>query len=84
MCFAFTAIRGLREGFDVFGVMDAAGLESLDAHNTAIQRMIQAGVVPCTWMQTVSEWMNNWGNPKAGELVKNVYSKYSAFFAQRF
>jgi nicotinamidase-related amidase len=84
MCFAFTAIRGLREGFDVFGVMDVAGSESIDAHNTAIQRMIQAGVVPCTWMQTVSEWMNNWNNPKAGELVKKVYSKYSAFFAQRF
>lgn len=84
MCFAFTAIRGLREGFDVFGVMDAAGSESPDAHNTAVQRMIQAGVVPCTWMQTVSEWMNNWNNPKAGELVKNVYSKHSAFFAQRF
>jgi len=84
MCFAFTALRGLREGFDVFGVMDAAGSESLDAHNTAVQRMVQAGVVPCTWMQTVSEWMNNWNNPKAGELVKNVYSKYNAFFAQRF
>jgi nicotinamidase-related amidase len=83
MCFAFTALRGLREGFEVFGVMDVAGSESLDAHNTAIQRMIQAGVVPCTWMQTVSEWMNNWNNPKAGELVKSLYSKYSAFFAQR-
>jgi len=84
MCFAFTALRGLREGFDVFGVMDAAGSESLDAHNTAVQRMVQAGVVPCTWMQTVSEWMNKWNNPKAGELVKNVYSKYNAFFARRF
>jgi nicotinamidase-related amidase len=52
MCFAFTALRGLREGFEVFGVMDVAGSESLDAHNAAIQRMIQAGVVPCTWMQT--------------------------------
>lgn len=84
MCFAFTALHGLREGFNVFGVVDVTGSESADAHHTAIQRMIQAGVVPCTWMQTVSEWMNNWSNPKAGELVKNVYSKYSAFFAQKF
>jgi nicotinamidase-related amidase len=83
MCFAFTALHGLREGFDVFGVMDAAGSESPDAHNTAVQRMIQAGVVPCTWMQTVSEWMNNWGNPKAGQLLQDVYNKYSAFFAQK-
>jgi nicotinamidase-related amidase len=83
MCFALTALHGLTEGFDVFGVMDAAGSESPDAHNTAVQRMIQAGVVPCTWMQTVSEWMNNWGNPKAGQLLQDVYNKYSAFFAQK-
>jgi nicotinamidase-related amidase len=83
MCFAFTALHGLREGFDVFGVMDAAGSESPDAHNTAVQRMIQAGVVPCTWMQTASEWMNNWGNPKAGQLLQDVYNKHSAFFAQK-
>lgn len=83
MCFAFTALHGLRAGFDVFGVMDGAGSESPDAHNTAVQRMIQAGVVPCTWMQTVSEWMNNWGNPKAGQLLQDVYNKYSAFFAQK-
>jgi hypothetical protein len=69
--------------FYVFGVMDAAGSESPDAHATAVQRMIQAGVVPCMWMQTVSEWMDTWSNPKAGELVNDVYSKYSAFFAQR-
>ena len=83
MCFAFTSLRGLREGFDVFGVMDAAGSESPEAHKMAIERMIQAGVVPCTWMQVVSEWMNNWGNPKAGELVMHVYTKYNAFFGQK-
>ena len=83
MCFAFTAIRGVKEGFEVFGVMDAAGSESPVAHDMAIQRMIQAGVAPCTWMQVVSEWMNNWSNPKAGELVEKVYSKYSGFFNQK-
>ncbi len=83
MCFAFSAIRGVKEGFEVFGVMDAAGSESPVAHNMAIERMIQAGVAPCTWMQVVSEWMNNWGNPKSGELVKKVYSKYSGFFNQK-
>jgi nicotinamidase-related amidase len=83
MCFAFSAIRGVKEGFEVFGVMDAAGSESPVAHNMAIERMIQAGVAPCTWMQVVSEWMNNWGNPKSGELVEKVYSKYSGFFNQK-
>jgi len=83
MCLAITALRGLREGFEVFGVMDAAASESLDAHNMAVQRMVQAGVVPCTWMQTISEWMHSWQNPKAGELYTRVYSAYNGYFGQK-
>lgn len=83
MCMSFSALRGLREGFDVFGVMDAAASESLDAHNMAVQRMIQAGVVPCTWMQTISEWMYSWQNPKAGELYMKVYRAYNGYFGQK-
>jgi nicotinamidase-related amidase len=86
MCMSFTAQRGLEEGFEVFGVMDTSGSESLDAYNMAVQRMIHAGVIPCTWMQTVSEWMDNWLHPKAGELYEKVYCAYSKgnpFFEQR-
>ncbi len=83
MCMSLTSLHGLRAGFDLFGVMDTAGSESLDAHNIALQRMIQAGVVPCTWMQIVSEWMHSWANPKAGDLYVNVYSKFSGFFGQK-
>ena len=67
----------------LFGVMDASGSETLDAYNMAVERMIQAGVVPCTWMQTVCEWMHDWQNPKAGDLYVNVFSKYSGYFGQK-
>ena len=40
--------------------------------------MLQAGVIPITLESLVSEWMHDWSNPKAGELVKEVYSKYGA------
>jgi nicotinamidase-related amidase len=83
MCMALTALRGLREGFNVFGVMDAASSESLDAHNMAVQRMVQAGVVPCTWMQVISEWMHSWQNPKASELYTKVYGAYNGYFGQK-
>ncbi len=86
MCMSFTAQRGLQEGFEVFGVMDTSGSESLDAYNMAVQRMIHAGVVPCTWMQTVSELMDNWLHPRAGEMYEKVYCAYSKgnpFFEQR-
>jgi isochorismate hydrolase len=83
MCMSITSLHGLREDFDVFGVMDAAASESLDAHNTAVQRMVQAGVVPCTWMQTISEWMHSWDNPKASELYSKVYMVYNGYFGQK-
>jgi nicotinamidase-related amidase len=76
MCFAYTALHGLREGYEVYGLMDAGGDSTPDAHRYGIERMLQAGVVPITVESLVSEWMHDWANPKAGELVKEVYSRY--------
>ena len=78
MCFAYTAIHALSDGMDVVGLMDAAGDSTPEAHKYGIERMLQAGVVPITLESLVSEWMHTWANPKAGELVKEVYSKYGA------
>ncbi len=78
MCFAFTALHALREGYDVYGLVEAAGDSTYDAHKYGIKRMLQAGVIPVTLVQLTSEWMHDWGNPKAGELMKEVYSKFDA------
>lgn len=78
MCFSFTALHGLREGMEVYGLMDAAGDSTKDAHKYGIKRMMQAGVVPITWETLTSEWMHDWNNPKSGELIKEVYGKYDA------
>jgi len=78
MCFAYTALHGLKEGLEVYGLMDAAGDSTPDAHKYGIKRMLQAGVIPITLEALVSEWMHDWNNPKSGELVKEVYSQYGA------
>jgi nicotinamidase-related amidase len=78
MCFAYTALHGLKEGYEVYGLMDAADDSTSDAHKYGIKRMLQAGVVPITLESLVSEWMHDWNNPKSGELTKEVYSKYGA------
>lgn len=78
MCFAYTAIHGVREGLDVYGLMDAAGDASHDAHKYGVKRMLQAGVVPITCLALISEWMHDWGNPKAGELKEKAYGKFEA------
>ena len=78
MCFAYTAIHAIKEGYEVYGLMDAAGDSTPEAHKYGIKRMLQVGVVPITLESLVSEWMHDWSNPKAGELVAEVYSKYGA------
>ena len=78
MCFTYTTLHGLKEGLQVYGLIDAAGDSTPDAHNYGVQRMLQAGVIPITLESLVSEWMHDWENPKAGELVKEVYSGYGA------
>jgi len=78
MCFAYTALHALKDGYEVYGLIDAAGDSTPDAHKYGVKRMLQAGVIPITTESLVSEWMHDWNNPKAGELVKEVYSKYGA------
>jgi nicotinamidase-related amidase len=78
MCFAYTSLHALKEGYEVYGLIDAAGDSTPDAHKYGVKRMLQVGVVPITLESLVSEWMHGWNNPKAGELVKEVYSKYGA------
>jgi nicotinamidase-related amidase len=50
MCLAMPAIQGQGEGFEVYVVTDASGGVSPEAHDTAVRRMVQAGIVPITWM----------------------------------
>ncbi len=78
MCFCYTAIHGVREGYDVYGLVDAAGDASPEAHKFGIKRMIQAGVVPITCLSLISEWMHDWNNPKAGDLKKKAYGKFDS------
>jgi nicotinamidase-related amidase len=60
MCFAYSALHALREGLEVYGLMDAAGDSTPDAHEYGIKRMLQAGVIPITVESLVSEWMHDW------------------------
>ena len=77
-CVSLTALHAIKEGYDVYGLMDAAGDSTVDGHNYRIKRMLKAGVIPITLESLVSEWMHDWDNPKSGELIEKVYSKYGA------
>src|ERR1700716_2442115 len=60
ICLAFPVIQALGEGYEVYIVTDASGGVSAEAHNMGIQRMIQAGAVPMTWIVFASELQRDW------------------------
>ena len=43
MCLAFPALDALREGYEVFPVVDAVGGTSPEAHRAGLERIVQAG-----------------------------------------
>ena len=46
VCLVFPALDLLKEGYEVYAVSDASGGTSVDAHQRAMERVIQAGAVP--------------------------------------
>jgi len=60
ICLAFPVIHALGDGYKVYFVTDASGGVSVEAHEVAIQRMIQAGGIPLTWTVFASELQRDW------------------------
>ena len=56
--FALSAMHDT--AYEIYMVADASGGTSKEAHDYAMQRMIQAGVVPVTWQQVLLEWQRDW------------------------
>src|SRR5258705_5266952 len=60
MCLAMPAIQAQGEGWEVYVVTDCSGGVSPEAHDMAVRRMVQAGIVPITWMALMGEWQRDW------------------------
>ncbi|MFC0103684.1 isochorismatase family protein [Sphingopyxis terrae] len=68
VCLAFPALDAMREGFEVYPVVDAVGGTSAIAHRTGLERILQAGARPITWIQFACELQRDWNREatKAG------------------
>jgi nicotinamidase-related amidase len=60
ICLAMPAIHALGDGYEVYIVTDASGGVSVESHEMAVLRMIQAGAVPITWTVFGSEMQRDW------------------------
>lgn len=83
VCVAFPALDALREGYQVYVVVDAIGGVSRTAHDAAMQRMIQAGVQPISVLALACELQRDWGRPHADRLRSIMRSYFGAHRALR-
>jgi isochorismate hydrolase len=60
VCMAFTALDALREGYEVYPVVDAIGGTSPAAHRAGLGRVVQAGGQPISWVSLACELQRDW------------------------
>jgi nicotinamidase-related amidase len=60
VCLAFLAFDALREGFEVYPVVDAVGGTSPEAHRAGLERIVQAGAQPISWVSLACELQRDW------------------------
>jgi nicotinamidase-related amidase len=60
ICMAFTALDALREGYEVYPVVDAIGGTSPEAHRAGLDRVMQAGGQPISWVSLACELQRDW------------------------
>jgi nicotinamidase-related amidase len=68
VCVAFPTIDALRAGYEVYVVVDAIGGVSRVAHESAMQRMTQAGAIPISVLGLACELQRDWGRPDSEQL----------------
>jgi nicotinamidase-related amidase len=78
-CLSFPALDALREGYEVFPVVDAIGGTSKLAHETALRRVEQAGAQLITIPQLVCELQRDWDRDETVEGFLDIMFSDGAF-----
>jgi nicotinamidase-related amidase len=60
ICMAFAALDALRDGYEVYPVVDAIGGTSPEAHRAGLERVTQAGGQPVSWVSLAVELQRDW------------------------
>jgi nicotinamidase-related amidase len=80
VCLTFPALQAMAAGYEVYAVVDASGGTSAEAHGMAMERLIQAGVVPVTWQQVLLEFQRDWARKETYDAVLEIVKEHSGAY----
>lgn len=76
VCIVGPALTAIEQGYEVYVIADACGDVSDEAHNRAMDRMVQAGVVPMTSLQYLLELQRDWARGATYGLTTGIAKVY--------
>ncbi|MER7577851.1 hydrolase [Streptomyces sp. NPDC126514] len=80
VCVVLPALSALAQGYEVYVVTDASGGVSPQAHEHAVQRMVQAGATPVTWIQVLLELQRDWARTDTYAATTQVIREHGGAY----
>ncbi len=81
-CVMFPTLDLLKAGYEVYVPADACGDVSAEAHERAMQRLVQAGAVPMTSLQVTFELQQDWARGATYDGVMEILKAHTPYGIQ--
>ncbi len=81
-CVTFPTLDMLAAGYEVLIVADACGDTSPEAHERAVQRLVQAGAAPLTTLQFLFELQQDWARSGTYDGVMEILKAHTPYGIQ--
>jgi nicotinamidase-related amidase len=76
VCIVGPTLSALDQGFEVYVIADACGDVTNEAHDRAMDRMVQAGVRPMTSLQYLLELQRDWARTETYDLTTSIAKRH--------
>ncbi len=76
VCIVGPTLSALDQGFEVYVIADACGDVTDEAHDRAMDRMVQAGVRPMTSLQYLLELQRDWARTETYDLTTGIAKRH--------
>jgi nicotinamidase-related amidase len=80
VCIVGPALSAIEQGYQVYVIADACGDVSPEAHERAMQRMVQAGAMPITSIQYLLELQRDWARQETYVPLTDLMKKYGGAY----
>ena len=80
VCIVGPTLSALAQGYEVYVITDACGDVSTEAHERAVERMVQAGARPLTSLQYLLELQRDWARGETYELTTGIAKKFGGAY----